>query len=263
MPMRTPRHHTGMDHPVPSAAETWDAFFSDFYLRAFADDERDAVATSQALAAARLAGCPDGGDLLDVPCGFGRHSVALAAAGFRVVGVDRSETLLAEARRRAGGGRWPKLAAADYRQLPFGDASFDAALNLSTSLGYLGDAEDTRVLAEIRRVLRPGGRLVLETEHRDRFVGEFREQDWRLLGEGRLLLEQRTFDPAAGVAQLTQTLVDSTGARDTRTSSVRIYAATELLAMLRAAGFAEARCYGDLDGTRFGPGTGLVVVAVP
>ena len=53
----------------------------------------------------RLAGCPDGGDLLDVACGFGRHAVPLARAGFRVVGVDRSEALLEEARRRADGER--------------------------------------------------------------------------------------------------------------------------------------------------------------
>ncbi len=36
---------------------------------------------------------------------------------------------------------------ADYRELPFRDASFDAAMNLFSSLGYLGDEEDTRVLA--------------------------------------------------------------------------------------------------------------------
>ena len=48
--------------------------------------------------------------------------------------------------------------------------SFDAALNLFTSLGYLGDEEDTKALAEIGRVLRPGGRLVIETMHRDRLV---------------------------------------------------------------------------------------------
>ena len=59
---------------------------------------------------------------------------------------------------------------ADYRELPFADASFDAALNLFTSLGYLGDEEDTRVLREIGRVLRPGGRLVIEILHRDRLV---------------------------------------------------------------------------------------------
>jgi hypothetical protein len=66
---------------APSPAATWDAFFSDFYLRAYADAERQGEAEAQALAAARLSGCPDGGDLLDVPCGFGRHSVPLARAG--------------------------------------------------------------------------------------------------------------------------------------------------------------------------------------
>jgi ubiquinone/menaquinone biosynthesis C-methylase UbiE len=244
----------------PSSPETWDAFFSDFYLRAFADDERQEEAEAQALAAARLAGCPDGGDLLDVPCGFGRHSVPLARAGYRVVGVDRSEALLAEARRRACGERWPKLVRADYRELPFADASFDAAVNLFSSLGYLGDAEDTKVLAEIRRVLRPGARLVIEIMHRDLLVLRFQESDWRLLGEGRLLLEQRTFDAAAGVAQVTQTLIDRAG-RDSRSYSVRVYSATELLAMLAAAGFADARCHGDLDGAPFTTGSRLVIVA--
>ena len=250
-----------MQPRAPSPPETWDEFFSDFYLRAYAGDERQGEAQAQALAAARLAGCPAGGDLLDVPCGFGRHAVPLARANYRVVAVDRSETLLAEARRRAGGERWPKLVQADYRELPLADESFDAALNLFTSLGYLGDEQDTRVLAEIRRVLRPGARLVIESLHRDLLVREFREQDWRLLGEGRLLLEQRTFDAASGVAQTTQTLVDNTGQRDSRSFSVRVYTATELVAMLGRAGFEEARCYGDLDGAPFATDTRLVIVA--
>ena len=216
----------------PSSPETWDAFFSDFYLRAYAADERDGEAEAQALAAARLAGCPEGGELLDVPCGFGRHSVPLARAGYRVTGVDRSAALLDEARRRAGGERWPKCVPADYRELPFADASFDGALNLFSSLGYLGDEEDTRALAEIGRVLRPGARLVLELMHRDRLVRDFAEQDWRLLGEGRLLLEQRTFDAAAGVAQTTQTIIAGNGERESRSFSVRVYSATELVAML-------------------------------
>jgi SAM-dependent methyltransferase len=250
----TERHAT-------SPAETWDAFFSDFYLRAYADDERSEEAAAQALAAARLSGCPEGGELLDVPCGFGRHSIPLARAGYRVTGVDRSEALLAEARRRAAGGAAPELVRADYRELPFADARFDAAINLFTSLGYLGDEEDTRALAEIGRVLRPGARLVLELMHRDRLVAGFHEQDWRALGEGRLLLEQRTFDAAAGVAQVTQTLIDGAGGRDSRSYSIRVYTATELLAMLDAAGFASARCHGDLDGGEFGGAATRLVVA--
>ena len=71
-----------MEGQAPSPPETWDAFFNEFYLRAYADDERDAGAEAQAQAAARLAACPAGGDLLDVPCGYGRHAIALS--------IDRS-----------------------------------------------------------------------------------------------------------------------------------------------------------------------------
>jgi ubiquinone/menaquinone biosynthesis C-methylase UbiE len=247
---------------APSPPETWDAFFNDFYLRVAAGDARqEDVAETQALGAARLTGCPEGGDLLDVPCGFGRHAVALARAGYRVVGVDRSQALLAEARRRADDAEWPILVEADYRELPFADESFDAAINLFTSLGYLGDEEDTKALAEIARVLRPAGRLVVELVPRDLLVRRFSEQDWRALGGGRLLLEQRTFDAAAGIAQTTQTLVETTGERDSRTFSLRVYTATELVAMLLAAGFAEAKCYGDLEGGELTVDTRLVVVA--
>jgi ubiquinone/menaquinone biosynthesis C-methylase UbiE len=246
---------------VADSVEAWDAFFSDFYLRAYAYTDDPDAARAQALAAVRLSGAPEGGDVLDVPCGFGRHTVPLARAGYRAAGVDRSETLLAEARRRTGHERWPKLTRADYRELPFADESFDAALNLFTSLGYLGDEADTQVLAEIRRVLRPGARLVIETMHRDVMVAHFLEQDWRLLGEGRLLLEQRTFDTEEGVSQSTQTLIDGTGARESRTFSVRTYSATELLAMLARAGFGETKCYGSLDGEPFTVDTRLVIVA--
>jgi SAM-dependent methyltransferase len=251
-----------VERGAPSTTETWDAFFSEFYLRAYSGAARDEDAGEQALAAARLAGCPEGGDLLDVPCGFGRHAIPLAAAGYRVTGVDRSQALLDEARRRAGNARRLKLARADYRELPFADASFDAAINLFTSIGYLGDDEDTRALAEIGRVLRPGGRLVLETLHRDLLVHAFLERDWELLGEGRLLLAQRTFEPIAGVAQTTQTLVDTSGARESRTFSVRVYSVTELLAMLARAGFAETRCLGDFDGAPFGFDKRLVIAAL-
>jgi len=244
-----------------STPEAWDAFFSDFYLRAYAGDARDAEAEAQALAAARLAGCEPGAELLDVPCGFGRHALPLARAGYRVTGADRSQALLDEARRRAGGARWPKFARADYRELPFADESFDGALNLFSSLGYLGDEEDVKALASIRRVLRPGAKLVLETMHRDRLVKHWADTDWRLVGEGRLLLDQRTFDPATGVAQVTQTLIAGDGTRDSRTYGLRVYSATELLHMLDRAGYSDAKAYGSFDGDRFTVDSRLVMVA--
>ena len=97
--------------------------------------------------------------------------------------------------------------------------------------------------------------------HRDRLVEVWSDNDWRLMGEGRLLLEQRTFDPVTGVAQSTQTLIDGRGERDSRTFSVRVYTATELLAMIERAGFADAKAYGCFDGEPFTTSTRLVIVA--
>jgi ubiquinone/menaquinone biosynthesis C-methylase UbiE len=244
---------------APSSTADWDEFFGEFYLRAYVHDEADAQAAEDALAAARLAGVEPGADVIDVPCGYGRHTIALARAGYRVVGVDRSQTLLDEAKRRAGHERWPKLVRADYRELPQPDESFDAAFNLFTSLGYLGDEGDTKVLEEIRRVLKPGGKLVLETMHRDRLVSGFRERDWYLLGEGRLQLQQRTWDPVTGVAQTTQTLIDGSGGRESRTFSVRTYSATELLRMLES--YSSAKAYGSFAGDPLTTTSRLVIVA--
>lgn len=252
-----------MDRGAVSPAESWDAFFSEFYLRAYAHEAADAEAQVQALAAARLAGTPEGGDVLDAPCGFGRHAIPLARAGYRVTGADRAAPLIEEARRRSLGERWPKWAIADYRELPMADGSFDLVINLFSSLGYLGDEQDTRALAEFRRVLRADGRLVIETMHRDALIAGWSEQDWHALGEGKLLLEQRTFDPAGGIAQMTQTLVPGSGVRESRTMSLRVYTATELCAMLDRAGFSEVRCHGDLDGAPFTTASRLVIVARP
>ena len=81
------------------------------------------------------------------------------------------------------------------------------------------------------------------------------------MGEGRLLLQQRTWDPVTGVAQTTQTLIDGQGARESRTFSVRTYSATELLRMLDVAGFADAKAYGSFEGDPLTTTSRLVIVA--
>ena len=110
-------------------------------------------------------------------------------------------------------------------------------------------------------MLRPGGRLLIEIMHRDALVLRFREQSWHLVGGGRLLLEQRTFDPASGIAQTTQTLIETSGERDSRTFSLRVYTATELMAMLARAGFEESRAYGGFRRQPVHHGERLVIVA--
>ncbi len=102
----------------------WDRMFDELYLRTYALLQESLDSEGQALAAVALAGVAPGAEILDAPCGYGRHSIPLARAGYRVTGADRSPVLLDEARRRAGEGEWPRWVEADHRELPFDDASF-------------------------------------------------------------------------------------------------------------------------------------------
>ncbi len=99
-----------------------------------------------------------GDAVLDAACGTGDLALADARAGAgRVVGLDFSEAMLARARRKAPQLEWVR---GDALALPFEDASFDAA---TVGFGVRNLADLEAGLAELRRVLRPGGRLgVLE-----------------------------------------------------------------------------------------------------
>jgi ubiquinone/menaquinone biosynthesis C-methylase UbiE len=103
-------------------------------------------------------------DVLEVATGTGAQLVELARRNprGRTVGVEIAEGMLAKTRRRLADRGLPEVEVlgADARELPFDDASFDLIVN-SYMLDLLPRAEIPRVLAEFRRLLRPGGRLVM------------------------------------------------------------------------------------------------------
>jgi SAM-dependent methyltransferase len=241
--------------------DDWDRLFDDLYLRTYARLDRGDDPEAEALGFARLAGLEPGADVLDCPCGYGRHSIPLARAGFHVVGADRSPVLLEEARRRAGEGDWPHWVEADHRELPFADASFDAAFNLFSSLGYRGEEGDRQTLSELRRVLRPGRALVIETMHRDRLARIFQPDQWDGLPDGGFLLEARRFDQVAGVVEDDFTVIGPDGSRESLTYSIRTYTVTELVRLVEEAGFTGIECYGGPEGEELRIETRLVLLA--
>ncbi len=239
----------------------WDTLFDEIYLRTYAQLADPETGPRQAEGVASLLGLEPGADLLDCPCGYGRHSVEFARLGLHVVGADRSEVLLAEAKRRAGDGEWPRWVQADYRELPFEDASFDCVTNLFSSLGYWGDDGDRQALREFRRVLRPGGSLVIETMHRDRLMAIYSPRSWEELPDGSLLIEEREIDYERGLSVVRHEVVEPDGNRVSVPYEFRVYTATELIGFARDAGFEQVACYGDFDGTPVSRDTRLIVVA--
>lgn len=103
-------------------------------------------------------------DVLEVATGTGAQLIELARRNRRgrTVGVEIADGMLAKTRRRLAeqGMAEVEVLQADARELPFADASFDLIVN-SYMLDLLPRAEIPRVLAEFRRLLRPGGRLVM------------------------------------------------------------------------------------------------------
>lgn len=105
-------------------------------------------------------GLPHGAPVADIGSGCGRDLAALRDADLNAVGVDASAGL---ARHASVHG---PVTIADVRDLPFGDASFDAVLCAAVLL-HLPDADMRVALGELRRVLRPGGRLVMSVKQGD------------------------------------------------------------------------------------------------
>jgi ubiquinone/menaquinone biosynthesis C-methylase UbiE len=238
----------------------WDELFDEIYLSTYSKRFEEIDSAEEALAAAKLAGVEPPGEILDAPAGFGRHSIPLAESGYYVTALDRSRVQLEEGRRRAGEAEWPKWVQADFRELPLEDDSFDAVLNLFSSVGYRGEEGDRRMFGEFLRVLRPGAALILETLHRDRLMAIFQPRTWDPLEGDALVAEARTFDHAAGEIE-TQHVYVTGGSRRDFTYKIRVYTATDLVRMLAEAGFGEIECFGDYKGAELTRETRLVIRA--
>jgi SAM-dependent methyltransferase len=106
-----------------------------------------------------LAGIAPGERVLDLACGTGNAALLAAAAGARVTGLDSAERLVGAARARAAAeGADADFVVGDALALPFADATFDAVVSV---FGVIFAPDPARALAEIVRVLAPGGRALL------------------------------------------------------------------------------------------------------
>jgi SAM-dependent methyltransferase len=143
---------------------TFSPGYSAAWFHAFADSVPAELTALEVDAIARLAPPVDHPRLLDVGCGVGRVASRLAHRGYQVTGIDASVDALRRARLATPGGRFVGL---DAKHVGHVRWTFDAAISMWNSIGFGTRDEDVETVAGLGRVLRPGGRLMLDLYHPD------------------------------------------------------------------------------------------------
>jgi cyclopropane fatty-acyl-phospholipid synthase-like methyltransferase len=201
-----------------------------------------------------------GARVLDAPCGHGRHSVELAARGYRVVGVDLSAEMLAVARREAAErGVTVDWRQADMRELPR-DGSFDAAFCFGNSFGYLGPAGNREYLQAVAASLRTGGRFVMHTGMvAEAVLPRLEERSWSPLGD-LMFLEENHYDATESCLETVYTFVRG-GESVTRSARHWVYTVRELRELLASCGLTTTALYSSTDGKPYELDSPLLLVA--
>jgi SAM-dependent methyltransferase len=230
---------------MDSSSDWWRTFFSgpmvDSWLKATTEDQtaREAAFIREAL------GVLPPARLLDVPCGGGRHSRALARLGYDMTGVDLSAEFLAAARSQAPDGpgsvAWEQR---EMRDLPWPE-QFDGAFSFGNSFGYLDDAGNAEFLKAVARALKPGARFVLDTSYvMESLLSVIQWRTWYETGD-ILMLADRRYEPAEGRLHVEYTWI-SEGKTDRRSMSARLYTYREVFRLLEEAGFTDLQGYGSI-----------------
>jgi SAM-dependent methyltransferase len=186
--------------------------------------------------------------LLDVPCGEGRLALELAARRYRVTGIDNSPEMLAQAQQSAAeSGLAERFTAGerDMRDLPWRE-TFDGAYCLWESIGYFDDDGNRAFFSAVAAALKPGAGFVFDTHVLETMLPRIQHRDWQHVGDDILVMEAHEYDHTTSVFTR-RWIVVKDGQTEERSQSMRLYSYRELVALVRAAGFASVEDYGWLN----------------
>lgn len=199
-------------------------------------------------------GLGPGARLLDVGCGFGRHSVELAARGYDAVGIDPSAAMITAACERAAAAG----VVVDFRQLYaeqfVAESPFDAAICLFTSLGQItGQGENSGLVNRVYAALKPGGMFVVEVPQQATAVRQLKPTD-QYSSDSAYTAVTRRLDRINPPVITEKFRVISKDTTTTYTLKYRLFNQEELLSLLTQAGFIIQSVFGDYQGTPLAAG---------
>jgi SAM-dependent methyltransferase len=192
--------------------------------------------------------------VLDLACGFGRHSIELASLGCRVVGVDITAGYIEDAQKRA---KEKKLdidfICADLRDLEY-EEEFDIVLNMADgAIGYLEDErENKKIFDLISSALKLGGKHVMDVCNGSYAAKHFPKRHW-LLGSQSLSLADFEWDEQRSLMFYGGLIIKYgevfTRPKEIYSNSTRLYNLTELEEIFRERGMEIRKAFGNFDKT--------------
>jgi SAM-dependent methyltransferase len=234
------------------------AFWQEFYPFMFPEQRfTDAPIEMQKLLSLSK---PNGKTVLDLCCGPGRCSVALAKAGFKVTGVDRTKFLLNKARTKARKEKvkieWIQMDMRDFVR----PNAFNLVLSMFTSFGYFNNKhEDLKVLEHILTSLKPGGVFVIDGAGKEWLAKVFQPTRSDDLPDGTKFIQRsEIFDDWTRVRN--EWILIRKGRAKTFRFHHTIYSGQELKDRLEQTGFAKVKLFGNLDGYEYGPNAQRLIV---
>lgn len=188
-----------------------------------------------------------GAAVLDVGCGFGRHSIELARRGYQVVGIDPSAAMITKAKASAIDAGvtvdFQQVSGQDFRT----DQRFEAAVCLFTTLGQMENERDNQeIIDHIADLLQPGGWLVVEVAQRETAARKLLPYD-RFGGELAFTEITREYNPKLHMVQENFHVVEGES-EETYRLRYRLYSFQELREVLSRAGFIIEESFADYEG---------------
>ncbi|OCQ22569.1 hypothetical protein A7985_00965 [Pseudoalteromonas luteoviolacea] len=185
-----------------------------------------------------------GMNILDIPCGTGRHAKLLAEQGFEIDALDYNAAFIEQAHQYAkDAGLSVNFMQGDMRELRFKE-KYDRIFNVFSSFGYFDDKTNLKVMQEMSSALKPGGRLLLNVLNGESAAVKACEN-----GIVRQFKDLNShYDPVSKILTTNRALKIE-GDEYSYEFKVRLYSASELTNMLEMCGLVPLEWFGDWSGS--------------
>ena len=227
----------------------YENFFDEWYLRYWIQPITQERTSREVDAIIRFMELTPQSRILDLCCGQGRHSLELARRGYKVTGFDLSDTLLTESKQRAEQeGLTVDFVKGDMRNLPY-KAEFDGVFNFYTAFGYFEhDQENQSVIDAVSKVLKPGGRFLLDYPCLEGRMPNWKTQEYFEYEDGTIMLHEMIHDTFNQTIKNNVLYITKDNERHRTGFTLRHYYGRELQTCLKKANLTPISTYANTEG---------------